>query len=193
WATSGPRIQLRFFGGWDMKDIDPAKVDWVKSAYEKGTSMGGTLNSTGIPEGISSPTFVVAALKDADSANLDRIQIVKGWSVKRESHEKIYNVALSDNRKVDPATGKAPPIGDTVNLETLEYATDKGASQLTAVWTDPDFDAAQNAFYYARVLEIPTPRWSSFDAKELGIPVPEDLHKTIQERAYSSPIWYDNK
>ncbi|MGI9283883.1 MAG: DUF3604 domain-containing protein [Pseudomonadales bacterium] len=191
WATSGPRIQLRFFGGWDMNGIDPENVDWVKSAYKKGTSMGGSLSAADTPENISAPTFIVSSLKDADSANLDRIQIIKGWSVKGESHEKIYDVALSDSRKVDPTTGKAPPIGDTVNLETLEYATDKGASQLSVVWTDPNFDAEQNAFYYARVLEIPTPRWSSFDAKELGIPVPKDLHKTIQERAYSSPIWYD--
>jgi len=192
WATTGPRIRLRFFGGWKMSGVDPAAEGWVSDAYSAGVSMGGELKSSeGSREKGAVPTFVVSALKDAESANLDRVQIIKGWSVDGVSHEKIYDVALSNGRTLDPATNETPPVGNTVNLETLEYTNDIGAAHLSAVWTDPDFDASHNAFYYVRVLEIPTPRWSTYDARTLGIEVPEDLPVTIQERAFSSPIWYD--
>jgi hypothetical protein len=192
WATTGPRIQLRFFGGWKMTGIDPSSDGWVNAAYSAGVSMGGELKSSDAGrEKTRPPTFVVWALKDVESANLDRVQIIKGWSVDAVSYEKIYDVAFSGDRTVDPSTNDAPAVGNTVNPETLEYTNDIGATHLNAVWTDPDFDAAHNAFYYVRAIEIPTPRWSTYDAKALGIDVPEDLPLTIQERAFSSPIWYD--
>ena len=135
------------------------------------------------------PTFVVAAIKDPRSGNLDRIQIVKGWlDAKGQAQEKIYDVALSDGRKVDPVTGKAPPVGNTVDVKTASYTNDIGDAQLMAVWSDREFDPAVPAFYYARVIEIPTPRWTTFDAVKLGIPAPEPA--TLQERAWTSPIWY---
>ena len=137
------------------------------------------------------PTFAVWAIKDSDSANLDRIQIVKGWSVDGKSQEQVYDAVWSGDRKVDAETGKLPAVGNTVDSNTLEYTNTIGAVELKGTWTDPDFDPSQNAFYYVRVLEIPTPRWSAFDAKRLGIPHPDELHATIQERAYTSPIWYD--
>jgi len=188
WGTSGPRIQVRFFGGYDMAAVNPGEDNWVDQAYQSGTSMGGALvaNET-------APTFAFWAVKDPESAHLDRIQIVKGWSENGKSQEKIYDVAWSGNRKIDNDSGKLPAVGNTVNLETLEYTNDIGAVELSGTWTDPDFNANQNAFYYVRVLEIPTPRWNLFDAKELEIENPPDLKTTIQERAYTSPIWYDAK
>jgi hypothetical protein len=150
--------------------------------------MGGELKSGG---SAATPTFVVHALKDSEGANLDRVQIVKGWSESGVSHEKIYEVALSDGRTPDPVTGQVPAVGNSIDPVTLETANTIGAAQLSAVWTDPDFNPAHNAFYYARVIEIPTPRWSAFDAKALGIDHPTDLPATIQEQAFSSPIWYD--
>jgi len=131
-------------------------------------------------------------MKDAESGNLDRVQIVKGWSSGGKSQEKVYDVKWSGDRQIDPASGKLPAVGNTVNLQTLEYTNDIGAVELFGSWTDPDFNAEQNAFYYLRAIEIPTPRWSMFDAKELGAPHPDDLPQVIQERAYSSPIWYDH-
>ncbi len=121
---------------------------------------------------------------------MDRIQIVKGWSSGGNSHEHVYDVLWSGDRKPDPKTGKVPAVGNTINMETLEVANTIGAVELKGKWTDPQFDSKLNAFYYVRVLEIPTPRWSMFDAKKLGIPHPPDLKKTLQERAYTSPIWY---
>ena len=190
WATTGPRIRLRMYGGWDLSDVDPTTKDWAGTAAASGVPMGGELNSS---DANGAPTFVVWALKDVEGANLDRVQIIKGWSQNGTSHERVYDVALSGDRTVDPDTGKAAPVGNSVNLETLEYTNDIGATQLSAIWTDPEFDASRNAFYYARVLEIPIPRWSTYDAKELGISVPKDLPATIQERAFGSPIWYDVK
>ena len=190
WGTTGPRIKVRLFGGFDMSNVDPGRDGWVDTAYAKGVPMGGALKFEAANS--NAPTFVVWALKDVESANLDRVQIVKGWSTNGESHEKVYDVVWSGDRKADPATGKVPAVGNTVNLETLEYTNTIGAVELAGTWTDPDFDASQNAFYYARVLEIPTARWSMYDAKELGIAHPADLHKTIQDRAYTSPIWYDS-
>jgi len=185
-GTSGPLIRLRFFGGWDYsKDLVKDK-DFVKKAYKGGVPMGGDLPKMSS----KAPTFAVWALKDPESGNLDRVQIVKGWYQNGYPQEKIYDVALSDNRKPDPKTGKVPPVGNTVNIKEATYTNDIGDSQLSAVWTDPDFKPEQHAVYYVRVLEIPTPRWSTYDAKALGIDPPAGVAATIQERAWASPIWY---
>ena len=189
WATTGPRIKVRFFGGFDMEGVNPGQPGWVDAAYAKGVPMGGELKAA---DADRAPTFAVWAIKDAESANLDRIQIVKGWADDGESHEQVYDVVWSGDRVKDPVTGKVPPVGNTVNLETVEYENSIGAVELKGTWTDPDFNAEQNAFYYVRAIEIPTPRWNLFDAKELGIPNPPDLKETLQERAYTSPIWYDH-
>ncbi len=188
WGTTGPRIQVRFFGGFDMGDAKPGAAGWVDAAYKGGVPMGGVLRAA---DGSGAPTFAVWAVKDVEGANLDRIQIVKAWSVDGTSHEQVYDAVWSGDRAINSETGKLPPVGNTVNFKTLEYSNSIGAVELKGAWTDPDFRRDQNALYYMRVLEIPTPRWSLFDAKELGIPHPEGLHKTIQERAYTSPIWYD--
>jgi hypothetical protein len=190
WGTSGPRITLRFFGGFDLQKVKPGTDGWVNAAYQTGVSMGGELKAADSKGG--APTFAFWAMKDPESGNLDRVQIVKGWSSDGTSQEKVYDVTWSGDRQIDPETGKLPPVGNTVNLQTLEYTNDIGKVALFGTWTDPDFNADQNAFYYLRAIEIPTPRWSMFDAKALGIPHPEDLQQVIQERAYSSPIWYDH-
>ena len=187
WGTTGPRILVRFFGGFDMAGVNPGEADWIATAYKKGVPMGQAIKSG---DQTSAPTFAIWGIKDVESAHLDRIQIVKGWSENGKSQERVYNAVWSGDRSPNQA-GKLPPIGNTVNLETLDYANTIGAVELKGTWTDPDFKADQNAFYYVRVLEIPTPRWSMFDAKALGIPHPAGLHKTIQERAYTSPIWYE--
>ncbi len=189
WGTTGPRIQVRVFGGFDMADVKPGEADWIDAAYEKGVPMGGELKAT---DATGAPTFALWAIKDPDSANLDRIQIVKGWASGGVSHEQVYDAVWSGDRSIDPKTGKLPAVGNTVNLETLEYSNSIGAVELKGTWTDPKFRADHNAFYYLRVLEIPTPRWSMFDAKEAGIPHPPEISKTIQERAYTSPIRYDH-
>ena len=186
-ATSGTFIRARLFGGWNYAANLTASADWVKKAYAAGVPMGGDLPAK--PDGATAPTFVVAATKDPRSGNLDRIQIVKGWlDAKGQPQEKIYDVALSDNRTVDPDTGKVKPVGNTVDVKTASYTNDIGDPELMAVWTDREFDPAVPAFYYARVIEIPTPRWTTFDAVKLGIPAPEPA--TLQERAWTSPIWY---
>lgn len=189
WATTGPRIQVRFFGEFDMDGVEPGMNNWVDAAYAKGVAMGGSLNGSNRSK---APTFTVWAIKDPEAANLDRIQIVKGWSKNGESQENVFDVAWSGNRSVDRRTGNLSPVGNTVDLDSLEYTNSIGAVELSATWTDPDFNPKQNAFYYVRVLEIPTPRWSAFDAKALGIDHPDHKPATIQERAYTSPIWYDH-
>ena len=189
WGTTGTRIQVRFFGGFDMAGVRPGEAGWVEAAYEKGVPMGGELKAA---NAVGAPTFALWAIKDPESANLDRIQVVKGWSKDGVSQERVYDALWSGNRTKDPQTGKLPAVGNTVDLEALEYTNSIGAVELKGVWTDPDFKADQNAFYYVRVLEIPTPRWSMFAAKEAGIPHPPEFSKTIQERAYTSPIRYDH-
>jgi hypothetical protein len=189
WSTTGPRISVRFFGGFDMKDVKPGDAGWVEAAYANGVSMGGALTGS---RKSKAPTFAVWAIKDAEGANLDRIQIVKGWSEDGTSQEKVYDAIWSGDREIYPATGKLPAVGSTVDLTTATYTNSIGAVELMGTWTDPDFDAKQNAFYYVRVLEIPTPRWNLYDEVELGKPFPDDLAKTLQERAYTSPIWYDH-
>lgn len=189
WATSGPRITVRAFAGFDMKGVNPWEGDWAAQGYEQGVPMGGALKGKRSQKG--APTIVFAAMRDALSASLDRVQIVKGWEQGGETFEKVYDVAWSGSRSIDPVSGKLPALPDTVDRETLEYDAEQGAGSLMGRWSDPDFDPRQNAFYYLRVLETKTPRWSMFDARELGMEYPEDLAQTIQERAYTSPIWYD--
>jgi hypothetical protein len=185
-ATTGPLMRVRFFGGWNYTPTDASSNDFVKLGYEKGVSMGGDLAFK--PDSAEAPTFMVAAMKDPIGANLDRIQVVKGWSKNGQSFEKVYDVALADGRKVDPATGKAPRVGNTVDPTNATYKNTIGDAQLSAYWADPDFDPTVRAFYYVRALEIPTPRWSTYDALELGITPPNPV--SLQERAFTSPIWY---
>jgi hypothetical protein len=187
-GTSGPLIRVRFFGGWDYRRNLIEAKDWVKKAYQGGVPMGGDLPDTDTP---NAPTFAVWALKDPESGNLDRVQIIKGFVNKwNRPDEQIYDVAWSDNRIPDSANGKLPPVGNTVDVKKATYTNDIGDTQLSAVWTDPDFDPKQRAVYYVRVLEIPTPRWSTYDAVKLGVAPPEEVPASIQERAWSSPIWY---
>ena len=188
YGTSGTFIRLRFFGGWNYKSNLDKDPDYLKKAYEDGVPMGGDLPAK--PTSVKAPTFIVTALKDPMSGNLDRIQIVKGWYKGGYGWEKVYDVAWSDKRVIDTKTGKLPPVGNSVDIKNASYENNIGDTQLSATWTDPDFDASLHAVYYVRVLEIPTPRWSTYDAKTLGIDIPEGVPATIQERAWSSPIWY---
>src|SRR5262245_17397886 len=185
-AVSGPHIKVRVFGGWDFTADALSAPDWVKTGYAKGVPMGGDLP----PATGKAPTFMLWAVKDPTSGNLDRIQIVKGWSTSGQSFEKIFDVVWAGDRKPDKWTGVVPPIGSTVDIENATYTNTIGAVELKTVWTDPEFDPSLHAFYYARVLEIPTPRWTTIQAKQLGIPPPDVVAATVQERAWSSPIWY---
>jgi hypothetical protein len=189
YATTGPRMAVRFFGGWNFVPADANNRMPAAIGYAKGVPMGGDLSDA--PAG-KSPTFLVAALKDPIGANLDRIQVVKGWlDAKGEVHEQVYDVVWgdADKRKVG-TNGKLPPVGDTVDIENATWSNTIGDPELITVWTDPNFDSKQRAFYYARVLEIPTPRWTAYDAKRFGTkPLPGTTMK-LQERAYTSPIWY---
>jgi hypothetical protein len=187
YGTTGPRITVRFFGGWDYNAEDLNSRTPAFRGYEKGVPMGGDLRPRGEA---TAPTFMVYALRDPVGANLDRIQVVKGWmDAKGNTHEKVYDVDWSDNRVPD-ANGKLPPVGNTVDVANANWFNTIGASELGAVWIDPDFDPKQSAFYYARVLEIPTPRWIVYDAFRFGVKVPPNARTTAQERAYTAPIWY---
>ncbi len=187
YATTGSRMMVRFFGGWEYTDADIASRSPAFAGYRKGVPMGGDLR--GRP-GDESPKFMVYALRDPIGGNLDRIQIIKGWMDGRgDTHEKVYDVAWSGDR-VPGTDGKLPSVGNTVDAATANFTNTIGASELATVWTDPDFDAEQSAFYYARVLEIPTPRWSTYEALRFGIPIPDGAPVSTQERAYTSPIWY---
>jgi len=187
YATTGPRMTLRFFGGYDFNERDAQLRDPGLIGYSKGVPMGGDLAKS---DG-KAPGFLVAALKDPYSGNLDRIQIVKGWlDDNAETHEKVYDVAWSDGREPD-ADGKLPPVGNTVDVANASWTNSIGASELISVWWDPDFDATQRAFYYVRVIEIPTPRWSTYDALRFNETIDNvEIPLFTQERAYSSPIWY---
>jgi hypothetical protein len=184
YATSGPRIAVRFFGGWNYPQDLLQQPDWIAQAEANGVPMGQNL-----PAGdAAAPGFAVWAIRDPQSGNLDRIQIIKGWvGDNGKSHEKLFDVAWSPERSLD-AAGNLPSVGNTVDATTATYQNNIGAAQLSAVWTDPEFDPTQEAFYYARVIEIPTPRWTTFDAVKLGIPAPEPV--SLQERAVTSAIWY---
>ena len=185
-GVSGPHIKVRFFGGWGYnKDILNAR-DWVHQSYANGVPMGADLP----PMKGTAPTFVVWAVKDPTSGNLDRIQIIKGWTKNGQSFEKIFDVAWSGDRKPDKWSGRVPAIKSTVDMEKATYTNDVGSTELKTVWTDPEFDASLHAFYYARVLEIPTPRWTFIQAVKAGVPPPDVVPLTGQERAWTSPIWY---
>jgi hypothetical protein len=187
YATTGPRMAVRFFGGWEFTAADANTRSPAVTGYTRGVPMGGELEAA--PKG-KSPSFLVAALRDPIGANLDRIQIVKGWmDAKGKLHEKVYDVAWSDQRKPD-ANGKLPSVGSTVDVANATFTNTIGAPELISVWQDPDFDAGQRAFYYARVLEIPTPRWTAYDVKRYGNQALPGTRMTITERAYTSPIWY---
>ena len=188
YATTGSRITVRFFGGWSYEKDDAIKPDLAGIGYTKGVPMGGDL--TNAPKD-KSPNFLIRAVKDPDGANLDRVQIIKGWLDKNgELHEKIYNVSLSDGRK-ENKNGNAPPVGSSVNIKDASYLNSIGDPELAVVWQDPDFDKDESAFYYVHVLEIPTPRWTAYDAKFFGLKnIPKEVPMVSQERAYTSPIWY---
>jgi hypothetical protein len=191
YATTGPRMVVRFFGGWSFTRGDVHSREPSFRGYEKGVPMGADLPDR--PGVAGPPKFLVFALRDVIGANLDRIQIIKGWlDSNGATHEKVYDVAWSDNRKVG-ADGKLPAVGNTVDLASATWTNTIGASELRTVWADPDFDPAESAFYYARVIEIPTPPWYAYDAFRLGADIPKDAPTSQQERAYTSPIWYTPK
>jgi hypothetical protein len=187
YATTGSRMMVRFFGGWDFVEADGMSRLPARVGYAKGVPMGGDL--AGRPAG-KSPTFLVYALKDAYSGNLDRIQIIKGWmDEKGETSEKVYDVVWSGDRK-PRRDGKLPPVGNTVDVANATWTNTIGSPELVTVWKDPEFDPKHHAFYYARVIEIPTPRWTAYEAKRYGVEMAKDVPMVTQERAYTSPIWY---
>jgi len=187
YGTTGSRMTVRFFGGWEYTDKDIKSRHPALAGYQKGVPMGGELKAR---KGNESPSFMVFALRDPIGGNLDRIQIVKGWlDSKGKTHEKVYDVVWSGDRKPG-ANGKLPAVGNTVDAATASFTNSIGNSELATVWADPDFDADQSAFYYARVIEIPTPRWSTHEAFRFGIPIPDGAPVSTQERAYTSAIWY---
>jgi hypothetical protein len=188
YATTGTRMRVRVFAGWDFEEEEVLLPDFAAQGYARGVPMGGDLLNP--PEG-EAPRFMIRALRDPDGANLDRIQIIKGWlDAEGETHEQVYDVACSDDRTIDVHHHCAEAVGDTVDIESATYANSIGDALLGAHWVDPNFDPAEPAFYYVRVIEIPTPRWTAFDAKFFGIEMPEDTKMKLQERAYTSPIWY---
>jgi len=187
-GTSGTRLEFRFFGGWDYALDALSRKDWVKDAYAKGVPMGGDLPA--MPRAAKRPRFLVSALKDPTSGNLDRVQIIKVWLKGNGYEESVFDVAWSGRRKPDPKTSKLPPVGNTVDVKTATYSNTIGATKLSTVWEDPNFDAKVPAVYYLRVLEIPTPRWSTIQAVKARLPLPVRVSATIQERGWSSPIWY---
>ena len=188
YATTGSRMMVRFFGGWDFAEEDALSRMPAGIGYAKGVPMGGDLQA--IQDGKKTPNFLVAAMKDPYSGNLDRIQVIKGWmDGDGKTHEKVYDVVWSGERKPG-ADGKLPPVGNTVDVKNATWTNTIGAPELIAVWKDPEFDPKQHAFYYVRVIEIPTPRWTAYEAKRFGIEMPKKVSMVTQERAYTSPIWY---
>ena len=187
YASTGTRLRVRVFAGWDFTEQEVDRSDFAKSGYERGVPMGGDLQKA--PKG-KAPVLMIRSLRDPDGANLDRIQVVKGWrDMKGNTHEKVYDVACSDDRRIRKnSCSKA--VGNTVNVKEANYSNSIGDPLLLAFWKDPDFDPSLHAFYYVRVLEIPTPRWTTYDAKFFGVDLPDDQPTSIQERAYTSPIWY---
>jgi hypothetical protein len=188
YATTGSRIRVRVFGGWDFQADDVERPDFARTGYARGVPMGGDLSNA--PRG-KAPTFMIRALRDPDNANLDRVQIIKGWLDRRgRTHERVYDVAVSDGRKIGPDGRCRTPVGSTVNVPDASYTNTIGDALLTAYWIDPDFDPQERAFYYVRVIEIPKPRWTAYDAKFFGVKMPSGVPMTVQDRAYTSPIWY---
>jgi hypothetical protein len=191
YATTGPRMTVRFFGGWGYDEDDLNSSNLANAGYDKGVPMGGDLSAA---DKDKAPSFMVYASKDPTSGNLDRVQIIKGWLDSDDKlHEKVYDLAVSDGRKIDKNGRAKEPVGNTVDVETATWSNSIGDAQLGAVWTDPDFDKSEPAFYYVRVLEIPTPRWVLYDKVRLGAVIPEEAELVGQERAYTSPIWYSPK
>ncbi len=188
YATTGSRITVRVFAGWDFEPEDVARSDYAAQGYARGVPMGGNLSNA--PKG-EAPKFMIGALRDPDNANLDRIQIIKGWlDASGETHERIYDVAVSDGRTIESDGRCKTPVGNTVNIPDASFTNTIGDPLLEAYWEDPDFDPNQKAFYYVRVIEIPKPRWTAYDSKRFGVKMSDDVPMTIQDRAYTSPIWY---
>ena len=191
YATTGTRIRVRVFGGWDFQPEDLHAMDFPATGYSRGVPMGGDLSKA--PAG-KAPGFMVRALRDPDGANLDRVQVIKGWvDASGKTHERIYDIAVSDERTIGKDGRARKPVGSTVDLDKATYSNTIGAPFLSAFWTDPDFNPDDHAFYYVRVLEIPTPRWTTYDAAFYGIERPSNVPATTQDRAYTSPIWYTPK
>ena len=190
YATTGSRMRVRVFAGWDFTADEVERQDFADRGYEDGVPMGGDLKAA--PQG-KAPGFMIRALRDPDNANLDRIQIVKGWlNARGETEERIYDVVCSDERAIVDRRCERP-VGNTVNVADASYTNTIGDPLLTAFWQDPDFDPDQRAFYYVRVLEIPKPTWQAYDAKRFGVKLPEEAPMILQDRAYTSPIWYTPK
>ncbi len=188
YATTGTRMNVRVFAGWDFTETDVQRPDFARAGYERGVPMGSELRKA--PKG-TAPRFVIRALRDVDGANLDRIQLIKGWlDGKGESQERVYDVVVSDGRRIGPDGRCKTPVGNTVDVTTATYTNTIGEPLMMGYWKDPDFDPQQRAFYYVRVLEIPTPRWTTYDAVFYGKALPRDVPAAEQERAYTSPIWY---
>jgi len=190
YATTGTRLEVRVFGGLEFTAADLTRADFVANGYAKGVPMGGDIKGSDLRDGGTAPGFLVRAARSPDGANLDRLQMVKGWlDAKGETHEKVYDIVWSGQRKPDKQ-GKLPPVGNTVNVKEATWSNSIGAPVLEAYWKDPAFKAAERAFYYVRVLEIPTPRWTTYDAKVFGTVAPKEAPTSVQQRAYTSPIWY---
>ena len=188
YATTGPRMLVRFFGGWDFVATDAVTREPAAVGYQKGVPMGSDLLP---PAAGKSPSFLIAALKDPIGANLDRVQVIKGWVDKAgETQERVYDVAVSDGRIIGSDGRCTTPVGNTVDVKNANWTNTIGATEFVTVWKDPDFDPSLSAFYYVRVIEIPTPRWTAYDAKYFGVEPPEEATMVTQERAYTSPIWY---
>ncbi len=186
YATTGTRMTVRVFGGWDFMADEVERPDFAAQGYARGVPMGGDL--TNGPDG-QAPTFMIRAIRDPDNANLDRVQVIKGWFDGEEAHERIYDAACSDDRAIVNRRCERA-VGSTVDVADASYTNTIGDPLLTAHWVDPDFDPDQRAFYYVRVIEIPKPRWTAYDAKFFGIDLPDEVPMTVQDRAYTSPIWY---
>lgn len=190
-GTTGTRIRVRVFGGWDFEANEVHKPDFAREGYKRGVPMGGDLYNA--PAG-KAPNFMIRAIRDPDGANLDRLQIIKGWiDAKGKQHERVYDVAVSDGRTINSDGVCTTPVGNTVDLSGPSFTNDIGEPVLSGYWEDPDFDAKESAFYYVRVIEIPTPRWPAYDAKFFDKEMADDVEMQLQERAYTSPIWYNPK
>ena len=185
YATTGSRMTVSMFAGWEFESADADAPDLRAQGYRKGVPMGGALTGAGDRR----PTFLISALRDPQGANLDRIQVVKGWlDAEGRTQERVYDVAWSGTR--ESVDGRLAPVGNTVDVASATWTNSIGAAQLTTVWQDGDFDPTASAFYYVRVLEIPTPRWTTYDAVRFELSLSDDVPRTLQERAYTSPVWY---
>jgi hypothetical protein len=188
YATTGTRIKVRVFAGWDFEADEVQRPDFARQGYARGVPMGGDLSNA--PNG-KAPAFMIRALRDADGASLDRVQIIKGWLDSRgDVHERIYDVVVSDGRTIGDDGRAREPVGSTIDLDDASYTNSIGDPVMAGHWVDPDFDPSLRAFYYVRVIEIPTPRWTAYDAKFFNVDMPEGTKMTVQDRAYTSPIWY---